>query len=273
MFIQGVRALCSDLFFCVVVHAMDFSPVDPNLPWISPNDLLMYVLVSGASRGVGRDTALYLAQQGHEIWALSRSAEKLTSLAQSAKDQPGRIHVVVSDLAQAEAIDQSIAQILPHMPHLDVLINNAGLLIHQPFEQLTDEAWLAMWQVNVMGAVRLIRALLPKLQQAPRAHVVQIGSMGGFQGSAKFPGLSAYSASKAALASLSECLAEEFKEQGIAFNTLALGAVQTEMLAQAFPGYQAPVRSEEMGAFVGWFALHGHRYFNGKVLPVSVSTP
>ncbi len=233
----------------------------------------MNAIVTGASRGVGRDTALYLARAGHDVWALARSADRLEQLAKEAETLPGTIHPVPVDLSDASALSLALERALEGVAAIDVLVNNAGLLIHRPFAELSDADWLAMWQVNVLAPVRLIRSLLPRLRAAGRPHVVQIGSMGGFQGSAKFPGLSAYSASKAALANVSECLAEEFKEEGIAFNTLALGAVQTEMLAQAFPGYQAPLTSKQMGAFVGWFALNGHQFFNGKVLPVSVSTP
>jgi NAD(P)-dependent dehydrogenase (short-subunit alcohol dehydrogenase family) len=97
--------------------------------------------------------------------------------------------------------------------------------------------------------------------------------MGGFQGSAKFPGLSFYSASKAALCCLTECLATELKDKSIKMNALALGSVQTEMLDKAFPGYKAPVKAEEIAEFITDFAINGHRYVNGKVLPVSLSTP
>lgn len=97
--------------------------------------------------------------------------------------------------------------------------------------------------------------------------------MGGIQGSLKFPGLAAYSSSKGAVITLSELLAEEYKEQGVAFNVLALGAVQTEMLSEAFPGYQAPIQPAEMANYIKDFALNGHTYFNGKVLQVSSTTP
>jgi 3-oxoacyl-[acyl-carrier protein] reductase len=97
--------------------------------------------------------------------------------------------------------------------------------------------------------------------------------MGGIQGSSKFPGLAAYSSSKGALITLTEMLAEEYKESNISFNALALGAVQTEMLAEAFPGYQASTTAREMARFIADFALNGHQFFNGKVLPVAHSTP
>jgi NAD(P)-dependent dehydrogenase (short-subunit alcohol dehydrogenase family) len=97
--------------------------------------------------------------------------------------------------------------------------------------------------------------------------------MGGFQGAAKFPGLSAYSSSKAALAGLTECLAEELKSKNISVNCLAIGAVQTEMLAKAFPGYKAPLKPNQMAEFICNFALTGHTYFNGKIIPVASTTP
>jgi NAD(P)-dependent dehydrogenase (short-subunit alcohol dehydrogenase family) len=160
----------------------------------------------------------------------------------------------------------------PVLGPLHGLINNAGLLINKPFRELSPEDWQAMFAVNVFGVAEMIRALLPVFTN-DGGHILNVGSMGGFQGSAKFPGLSAYSASKAALASLTECLAEELKNDKIAVNCLALGAVQTEMLETAFPGFQAPVSSEEMGRLLAWFIRQGHTFFNGKVLPVSVSTP
>ena len=97
--------------------------------------------------------------------------------------------------------------------------------------------------------------------------------MGGFQGSAKFKGLSIYSAAKGALNILTECLAEEFNEVGIKVNSLALGSVNTEMLQQAFPGYKAMVQPQEMALYIKNFAETAHHYLNGKIIPVSLTTP
>jgi NAD(P)-dependent dehydrogenase (short-subunit alcohol dehydrogenase family) len=105
------------------------------------------------------------------------------------------------------------------------------------------------------------------------SHIVNISSMGGFQGSSKYRGLSYYSASKAAIGCLTECLAIEFSEAGIKVNCLAIGAVQTEMFEEAFPGLKAPVSASEMGRYVSEFALNGHKFFNGKILPVAISNP
>jgi NAD(P)-dependent dehydrogenase (short-subunit alcohol dehydrogenase family) len=164
-----------------------------------------------------------------------------------------------------------LPEILKRMNKIDILVNNAGLLIHKPFELMEEADFDQMFQANVKSAFKLTKCLFPYFSE--NAHIVNIGSMGGFQGSMKFPGLSLYSASKGALAILTECLAEEFKERKIKVNCLALGSAQTEMLDEAFPGYRAPLSAIEMATFITDFSLNGHRWFNGKILPVSVVTP
>lgn len=230
----------------------------------------MNIIITGASRGIGYDTALQLAQDpDHQILVLSRNEEKLAQLAATASHQ--NIDYLSYDLSRPNK--EALAKKIESWDSVDVLINNAGLLRNKPFAKLTDKDWWEIFEVNLFGITRLIRLLLPKLARKGGAHILNMGSMGGVQGSSKFTGLSAYSASKAALANLTECLAEELKEDNIAVNCLALGAVQTEMLAEAFPGYQAPVESNQMGEMVAWFALQGKAFFNGKILPVSISTP
>jgi NAD(P)-dependent dehydrogenase (short-subunit alcohol dehydrogenase family) len=154
---------------------------------------------------------------------------------------------------------------------IDVLINNAGSLISRNFTESEENDIRTMMEINFFAPSSLIRILLPLLRSG--SHIVNISSMGGFQGSEKFKGLSYYSASKAALACLSECLALEFREAGISVNCLALGSVSTEMLEEAFPGYKAPVSAADMGEFIASFALNGHKYINGKILPIALRTP
>jgi short-subunit dehydrogenase len=154
---------------------------------------------------------------------------------------------------------------------VDILINNAGKLINKPFGNLTSADFLEVYKVNVFAVAELMRLLIPFL--AKGSHVVNISSIGGIQGSMKFPGLAAYSSSKGALLTLTEVLAEEYKKQQISFNALALGAVQTEMLEEAFPGYKASVSAEEMADYIYNFALTGNKFYNGKILQVSSTTP
>jgi NAD(P)-dependent dehydrogenase (short-subunit alcohol dehydrogenase family) len=154
---------------------------------------------------------------------------------------------------------------------VDVLLHNAGSLLHKPFDQISTEEFQSVYKVNVFAVAELTKICIPFMQKG--SHVVTISSMGGIQGSTKFAGLAAYSSSKGAVITLSEVLAEEYKERGIAFNVLALGAVNTEMLQEAFPGYEAPISAKEMADYIFNFALTGNAYYNGKVLQVSSSTP
>jgi len=226
----------------------------------------MNIFITGASRGIGFDTAKLLASNpDNQLFVLSRNESALKELAQD------NVTILPVDLTKIEKED--LVPVFAQCNHLDLLINNAGYLINAPFEHLSMDDWMQCFNVNLFGPVRLIKHLLPYLKKGAKSHVLNISSMGGFQGSAKFSGLSAYSASKAALINLTEMLAQELSETSVSFNALALGAVQTEMLKEAFPGYKAPITSENMAAFVSWFGQHGHEFFNGKVLPVSVSTP
>ncbi len=226
------------------------------------------ILITGASRGIGYATARYLAGQKHQVLATARSEESLEKLKSS---HSRRIDYVACDLLDAGSIQKIIDYVRDQNVVIQALIHNAGGLINKPFRELTDQDWNTMWNMNVLSAVRLLRALLPFFTK--QSHIVTIGSMGGFQGSSKFAGLSAYSTSKGALSIWSECMAAELKDQGISVNCLSLGAVQTEMFQSAFPGVKAPVKPDEMAGFIGEFALNGHTFMNGKVLPVTLGDP
>ncbi|PKO01509.1 MAG: short-chain dehydrogenase [Chloroflexi bacterium HGW-Chloroflexi-5] len=236
----------------------------------------MNILITGTSRGIGFEMVKYLTKEpGHKIIMVSRNSEKLNELANYCKtEQPyAQIIPLVFDLSKTQSFQELNALITDETDSIDVLINNAGYLINKPFSELSSSEVAQIYRVNILGPIELIKTCLPLLEKSEKAHVVNISSMGGFQGSVKFPGLATYASSKAALASLTECLAEEYKESRIKFNCLALGAVATEMLAEAFPGYEAPTTAQEMGKFIADFALSGHHFFNGKILPVSQSTP
>jgi 3-oxoacyl-[acyl-carrier protein] reductase len=235
----------------------------------------MNIVMTGASRGIGFQIVQSLARAGAlKIIGISRNYKQLCELKELCSQISMTEFVPLSyDFQQITFTEPQLAGLIrQHMNHVDVLINNAGTMINKPFEQISAEEITRIFTVNYTAPALLVKNLLPLLKLG-QAHVVNITSMGGVQGSVKFKGLSHYSASKAALATLTECLAEEYKKDGLTFNALALGAVQTEMLHEAFPDYKAPVTSEQMGAFIANFALNGKAFFNGKIIPVSVSTP
>ena len=228
----------------------------------------MNIIITGASRGIGRDLAIQFAQNpANRLLVLSRNEVRLKELA----DQYRNIEYLKYDLGRPDT--DALLEAIKDWEKLDILVNNAGLLIKKPFAELSQSDWQRSFDVNFFGPVELTKLCLPLLRNSDQGHILNITSMGGFQGSSKFPGLASYSASKAALGNLTECLAEELKEEGISVNALALGAVQTEMLAEAFPGFEPPMHSDQMARFIADFAVSGRQFFNGKVLPVSTSTP
>lgn len=222
------------------------------------------IIVTGSSRGIGHELALKFADAGHQVLAISRTIPQ-TLLGNK------NISCLAIDLSAEKELLKVENFLSSNWKSIDAIIHNAGALVLKPFVETTAEDFLSVYKVNVFAVANLTRIALPFLQKG--SHVVSISSMGGIQGSTKFAGLSAYSSSKGAVITLSELLAEEFKDRGIAFNVLALGSVQTEMLAEAFPGYQAPITAEEMADYIFDFTLTGNKYFNGKVLQVSSSTP
>ena len=237
----------------------------------------MNVIVTGASRGIGREIALKFAKSTtrvKKLFLLSRNISKLEEIKSEIlmDNLPVDIVIIPFDFNSGiENYKPLNAQISCN--HIDVLINNAGYLVNKPFNQLNTEDVAGMVQVNFTGVIGVLQELMGKFGGSTPTHIINIGSMGGYQGSPKFPGLSVYSATKAAIACLTECLATEHAGKNIFHNCLALGAVQTEMLNEAFPGYKAPVSPAEMAEYIVDFAFKGHTIFNGKVLPLSLIDP
>ena len=233
----------------------------------------MNIVLTGASSGIGFEAALeFTLNKENKVVCIARSADKLRKLLEIAKGITPDCTLLPVEF---DIVNDDYAALVPFLTeklgHIDILINNAGALVNKPFSETTAADLANMFESNVLGHFNMIKNLLPLM--VSDSHIVNIGSMGGFQGSVKFPGLSAYSASKAALHALTECLAFELVDTGIKVNCLALGSAQTEMLELAFPGYQSPVMAFEMGKYVADFARTAHKFFNGKILPVAVTTP
>ncbi|WP_291867120.1 SDR family oxidoreductase [Maribacter sp.] len=223
------------------------------------------VIITGTSRGIGFELAKLFAEEGHNVLALSRNRKPIEDLGHKL------IHAFPFDISNKKDIETLDVFLKETWKTVDVLINNAGALLNKPFLESSTEEFQEVYKINVFGVAEITKTVLPFMPK--EGHVVTISSMGGVQGSAKFPGLSAYSSSKGAVITLTELWAEEFKEAGPSFNVLALGAVQTEMLEEAFPGYEAPTTALEMATYIKEFAINGHKFYNGKMLQVSNSTP
>jgi len=223
------------------------------------------VIITGTSRGIGFELVQLFAAAGYTVLALSRNAKPVSDL------NLENITALSFDLNKSEDYQRVKAFVKNEWTQVDILINNAGTLLNKPFSETGFEDFKQVYNANVFGVAELTRLMIPFLPK--KGHVITISSMGGVQGSAKFPGLAAYSSSKGAVITLTELLAEEYKETGPCFNVLALGAVQTEMLSEAFPGYKAPNTAAQMADYIFEFSKTGHQFYNGKLLQISSSTP
>lgn len=223
------------------------------------------VIITGTSRGIGLEMVKLFSEAGHRVLAISRNVNPVEEL------EFKNVSSFSCDITGEKSLNDLEELLQESWPKVDVLINNAGAIMNKPFKESGLDEFKEIYNTNVFGVVGITQKVLPLMDVD--GHVVNISSMGGVQGSMKFPGLSAYSSSKGALITLTELLAEEYKETGPSFNVLALGAVQTEMLEEAFPGYQAPLKPREMAAYIMDFSLNANKFYNGKLLQVSKSTP
>lgn len=226
------------------------------------------IIITGASRGIGRELAKIHLQSGNHVLVISRNEEKLNELKEFATNS--ELRILSLDLADYKSLNL-IKDAISDWNQVDVLYNNAGFLVNKPFAEITEADVVQSIAVNYTAPLRIIQLVVGKMNMD--SHIVNVTTMGAVQGSVKFPGLAAYSSSKAGMVTLTELLAQEFTENQPRVNCIALGAVQTEMLEEAFPGYKAPISANEMGHYLYEFGLKGHRFQNGKLIQLSTSTP
>lgn len=234
----------------------------------------MNIIVTGASQGIGAEIVKILCRhKGNQIIALSRNGDRLRKLVAECQKtyQEAKVFPVEFDLSQFDFYPFLYQKIEKVFRTCDVIVNNAGKLVNKPLEKMELQDFDNVVNVNLKSVYFLTQLMLPAMNKG--SHIVNISSMGGFQGSKKFRGLTAYSSSKGAVAILSEALAEELEELEIKVNCLALGSAQTEMFEKAFPGLKAFQTPPQIAQFIADFAVTGHKFFNGKIIPVSNSVP
>ena len=221
------------------------------------------IIITGTSSGIGFELVNIFSKKNHRVLALSRDNSKLRELKLDGVD------AIDFDLNHNDY--GKINEFLKKDEKIDILINNAGYLVNKPFKETTLEDFRMVYSTNVFSVAMLIKNTIDFMESG--SNVLNISSIGGIQGSVKFPGLSAYSSSKGALNILTEMLAEEYKDRGIHFNSLALGSVQTKMLEKAFPNFTASTSALEMAEYIYNFSTNSYRLMNGKVISVSSTTP
>ncbi len=205
------------------------------------------VVVTGASSGIGRATALLLARHGAKVMLVSRTKEKLEALREEVENEGGLAFVYPADLSDLEACDAMIQKVIADHGQVDILINNAGRSIRRSIEASYERFhdFQRTMQLNYFGAVRLLLAVLPGMRQRRRGHIINISSIGV---QAFPPRFGAYVASKSALAALSRCIAPEVVDDGVAITNIHMPLVRTPMIAPTGIYKNFPTSSPEDAA-------------------------
>ena len=204
-------------------------------------------VVTGASSGIGRATALKLAEAGARVVLVARGEEKLLETKQEIDRLGGTAVMYTADVSDLESCDALVARVLKEQGGCDFLVNNAGRSIRRGIANSLDRFhdFERTMQLNYFGAVRLILGFLPKMMEQKRGHIINISSIGVLSNAPRF---SAYVASKSALDSFSACAASEFLDKGIAFTTINMPLVRTPMIAPTKMYESIPTLSPEEAA-------------------------
>lgn len=234
----------------------------------------MNVVITGVGSGIGKSVALAFLQHNHDVIGILRNDAQATQLRKEAKELSGSLSLIMLDLSDLEFFSKLQSEIQQlNVNSVDVLINVAGVLNPMNLGDISMESINKVMHVNFTVPTMLVQELLPLLKESKHANIINITSMSGFQSSVRFPGLSIYGASKAALASVTQSLSVELQVFNIYINALAIGAVNTAMLKTAFPEFEAKVSPSKMAAYIYSFATEGHMLYNGQVLPVAITNP
>lgn len=191
--------------------------------------------ITGAGSGIGRATALQLAQEGVNVGLIARTESKLKAVAEEAESRGVKVDFAVADIADMEQVDQAIAHLRNNLGSADILINNAGIMTHGSILEMDPEKWKHTIEVNVFGTYHVTRAVLPQMIEKNQGDIINISSSNGLKADAES---SAYSASKFAVQGMTEALMQEVRRNNIRVFTLNPSLVATERAFGDKPGEQ-----------------------------------
>ena len=218
------------------------------------------VVLTGASRGIGRATAAALARRGCDLVLIARPSAELEGVARDAASSGVSVRVLPCDLSRAAEVEATAARLLEgELPQ--ALINNAGTIRRAAVEELDTASWDEQLAVNLRAPFLLSRALVPGLRQAGRGAIVNVGSIASTLGTAR---ASAYCASKWGLVGLSKSLAEELSGSGVSSVAILPGSVETRMLSGS--GFAPRMTPEDVARTIVYFALDAPPAHNGGVV-------
>lgn len=189
-------------------------------------------LVTGASKGIGKAAALALAAEGAKVVLGARGEEDLRVAVEEIKSSGGEALGVSADIASAEGARRLVEETVERYGSLDILVNNAATTGEQlAFDELSDEDWASVLELNVMGVVRITRAALPRMREKGWGRIINVASESGIQPD---PFMPHYNASKAALINLTKSLSKSCATEGILVNTVSPAAVRTPLVEGMF---------------------------------------
>ena len=229
------------------------------------------VLVTGSSRGIGRAAAERFAEGGAKVALISRSEKEIFETAdQLRRTYSDRIFAKAVDIGQEKEVTDLFKDVLARFGNIDILVNNAGTFIVTATSETELKDWNRVLEVNLTGTFLCSRELFRLAQKQPgQRNIVNIASLAGIQGLEKFPGFSAYAASKFGVVGLTECLAVEGKLLNIRVNAIAPGAVDTEMLRTGAPHLKALATPEDLARTICYFADDTQcKHITGSVLEI-----
>jgi 2-hydroxycyclohexanecarboxyl-CoA dehydrogenase len=184
------------------------------------------VIVTGASRGIGRSVAQRFAEEGARVALVSRSEKGLLETASRIEKAKGSCLAIPTDITEPEAAVACVGKIEKEFGAVDILVNNAGVFLWKPFLKTSPEEWDTIISTNLTGAANFCRAVLPGMVERRSGRIVNVASIHGMRGDAN---LAAHSAAKFGLVGLTQSLAREFREHNIAINAVCPGTVENKL--------------------------------------------